>query len=134
MGNGDLRAFLEKNELSLALQILWFCQMARTLEQIHDKRVLVADIATRNFLLDSDLSVNCAISPKHLFSHWTQESADYNSFSIQTDIGQLGAVMCGVVTGSKCDFGLFKITPPVMVEQIGPNERPFPTQTFCGSA
>ncbi|RLL96763.1 hypothetical protein CFD26_100860 [Aspergillus turcosus] len=114
MENGDLRAYLEKNKPSLALQMSWFRQMARTLEQIHDKRVLVADIATRNFLLDSDLSVKlCDFTEASVLPLDTvMEAADDDGFSIQTDIGQLGAVMYEVVTGSKCDFDLFKDNAP----------------------
>ncbi|GCB20421.1 tyrosine-protein kinase JAK3 [Aspergillus awamori] len=112
--NGDLRAYLEKNKPSLALQMSWFRQMARTLEEIHDKRVLVADIATRNYLLDSDLSVKmCDFTEASVLPLDTvMEAADDNGFSIQTDIGQLGAVMYEVVTGSKCEFDLFKDNAP----------------------
>ncbi|PGH14727.1 hypothetical protein AJ79_02893 [Helicocarpus griseus UAMH5409] len=57
MKNGDLRAYLEKNKPSRELQLSWFRQMAQILQKVHDKRVLVADIASRNFLLDSKLSI-----------------------------------------------------------------------------
>ncbi|PYH42264.1 serine/threonine-protein kinase HT1 [Aspergillus saccharolyticus JOP 1030-1] len=112
--NGDLHAYLEKNKPSQALQMSWFRQMARTLEQVHDKRVLVADIATRNYLLDSDLSVKlCDLTEASVLPLDTlMEAADDNGFSIQTDIGQLGAVMYEVVTGSKCEFDLFKDNAP----------------------
>jgi serine/threonine protein kinase len=55
--NGDLRTYLEKNKPPRPVQLAWFQQMTRALEQIPDKCVFVADIATRNFLLDSDLSI-----------------------------------------------------------------------------
>lgn len=55
MENGDLRTYLEKNKLPRAAQLAWFHQMARALEQIDDKCVLVA--TTCNILLDSDLSI-----------------------------------------------------------------------------
>lgn len=36
------------------------------------------------------------------------ENAEDDGYSIQTDIGQLGAVIYEVVTGNKCEFNLFK--------------------------
>ena len=84
--------------------------MARALAQIHDRRVLVADIATRNFLLDTKLSVKfCDFTESTslpLDSH--METVDDEGFNIYTDIGQLGAVMYEVVTGEHCEFDLFK--------------------------
>ncbi|KAG5294791.1 serine/threonine protein kinase [Histoplasma ohiense] len=116
MKNGDLRAYLEvNNKPPLALQISWFRQMARALEQIHDRRVLIADIASRNFLLDSNLSVKfCDFTEASILPFGTaMETVDDNGYSIQTDIGQLGAVMYEVVTGGqRCQFDLFKDNLP----------------------
>lgn len=117
MKNGDLRAYLERhdNKPPLALQISWFRQMARALERIHDRRVLVADIASRNFLLDSNLSIKfCDFTEATVLPFdSTMETVDDNGYSIQTDIGELGAVMYEVVTGGqKCRFDLFKDNPP----------------------
>ncbi|KAE8349882.1 hypothetical protein BDV28DRAFT_160117 [Aspergillus coremiiformis] len=60
MENGDLRAYLEKNQPSRAVQIQWFRQMARALEQIMINVFLSPILlrSTRNVLLDSDLSIN----------------------------------------------------------------------------
>lgn len=116
MEKGDLRAYLGvNNKPSFALQISWFRQMARALEQIHDRRVLVADIASRNFLLDSDLSLKiCDFTEASVLPlDADMETIDDNGFSIQTDIGQLGAVIYEVVTGGQqCQFDLFKDNPP----------------------
>ncbi|PLB53251.1 serine/threonine-protein kinase HT1 [Aspergillus steynii IBT 23096] len=112
MANGDLRTYLQKkeNKSSRAVQLTWFRQMARALTQVHAARVLAADIATRNFLLDADLSVKiCDFSEASLLPlEIAMETADDGGFSVQTDIGQLGAVMYEVVTGQRCDFDLFK--------------------------
>jgi serine/threonine protein kinase len=102
MPNGDLRVYLEANEKPPAsLQLSWFRQMARALEQIHDRRVLAADIASRNFLLDSDLSIKfCDFTEASVLPlEECMDTADDNGYSIQTDIGQLGTVMYEVVTG-----------------------------------
>ncbi|RMJ24877.1 STYKc [Aspergillus sp. HF37] len=69
MQNGDLRAYFEKNRPSHSLQLSWFRQMARILDYIHSRRVLVADIASRNFLLASDLSLRlCDFSEASILS------------------------------------------------------------------
>jgi DNA-directed RNA polymerase subunit RPC12/RpoP len=62
---------------------------ARALEQIHDKCMLVGDIASRNFLLDSDLSVKIRdFSEASILPLGSaMETVDDNGFSIQTDIG-----------------------------------------------
>jgi serine/threonine protein kinase len=116
MSNRDLRAYLAANEKTpLPLQLSWFRQMARALEQIHDRRVLVADIASRNFLLDSDLSIKfCDFTEASVLPFEAcMETADDNGYSIQTDIGQLGTVMYEVVrSGQRCQFDLFKDNPP----------------------
>ncbi|KAJ5456413.1 serine/threonine-protein kinase HT1 [Penicillium desertorum] len=91
MGYGKLRDYLAKNQPSRAVQITWFRQMVQALEQVHDKCVLVADIASCNFLLDSDLSIKiCDFSGSSLLPIGTvMEMADDDRYSIQTDIGQL---------------------------------------------
>ncbi|RLL95909.1 hypothetical protein CFD26_103065 [Aspergillus turcosus] len=95
MVNGDLRTYLAKCRPSHQLQLTWFNEMARTLSYIHDRRVLVADIASRNFLLDSDLSLKiCDFSEASLLPlDSDMEAVDDNGYTTQIDIGLLGAVM-----------------------------------------
>ncbi|KAJ5370030.1 uncharacterized protein N7496_006122 [Penicillium cataractarum] len=110
MVNGDLRTYLAERRPSYQLQLTWFREMARTLSYIHDRRVLVADIASRNFLLDSDLSLKlCDFSEASLFPlDSNMDAVDDNGFTTQIDIGLLGAVMYEIVTGNKCEVDLFK--------------------------
>lgn len=110
MANGDLQTYLAKSRPSHHLQLAWFCEMARTLGYIHDRRVLVADIATRNILLDSDLSLRiCDFSEASLLPlDSNMESVDDNGYTTQIDIGLLGAVIYEVVTGNKCEIDLYK--------------------------
>ncbi|RHZ56940.1 hypothetical protein CDV55_103152 [Aspergillus turcosus] len=95
MVNGDLRTYLAKCRPSHQLQLTWFNEMARTLSYIHDRRVLVADIASRNFLLDSDLSLKiCDFSEASLLPlDSDMEAVDDNGYTTQIDIGLLGAVI-----------------------------------------
>lgn len=114
MANGDLRTYLGINKPPRQLQLSWFCGMARTLEYIHDQRVLVADIASRNFLLDSDLTIKfCDFSEASLLPlDVDMDTVDDNGYTTQIDIGFLGAVFYEVVTGEKVEIGLFKDNTP----------------------
>lgn len=110
MENGDLRTYLKKIGPPRSMQIAWFRQMARALEQIHSKSVILADIASRNFLLDSDFSIKiCDFSEASILPSGTViETVDVDGYSIFTDIGLLGSVFYEVVTGQPCDFDLFE--------------------------
>ena len=122
MANGDLRTYLGANKPSQQLQLSWFRDMARTLEYFHDQRVLVADIASRNFLLDLDLNIKfCDFSEASLLS------LDDNGYTTRIDIGFLGAVIYEVVTGEKCEIDLFKD-----IEQGGHGENSFPALRMFG--
>ncbi|CDM37333.1 Tyrosine-protein kinase, ephrin receptor [Penicillium roqueforti FM164] len=114
MANGDLRTYLATKRPPQQLQLSWFRDMARALEYIHDRRVLVADIASRNFLLDSDLTIKfCDFSEASLLPLDTDmDSVDDNGYTARIDIGFLGAVIYEVVTGEKCEIDLFKDNLP----------------------
>ena len=129
MKNGDLRAYLQNNKPSRLLQLSWFRDMARTLAYIHEKRVLVADIATRNFLVDSDLSLKlCDFSESTLLPFDVDiDTADDNGYSPRIDIGQLGAVMYEVVTGNKCEIDLFKDNSPTDGRAYWPERKFLPS-------
>lgn len=111
--------------------------MAHNLIHMHDRCVLVADIAARNFFLAADLSVK--------FSDFTESSvlplgtkmqiADDAGYSIYTDIGHLGAVMYEVVTGKECDFDLFKNQPAGPATAAWPRREDLPStqNTWLGS-
>lgn len=128
MVNGDLRNYLDKHQAPPLLQLTWFRQMARSLACIHDRRVIVADIATRNFLVATDLSVK--------FSDFTESSlfeldsdihiTDDNGYSIYTDIGQLGAVFYEVIMSKKCDFDLYEGQPLSPASAVWPRRVSLP--------
>lgn len=111
MANGNLRAYLAKCHPSHQLQLTWFREMASTLSYIHDRRVLVADIASRDFLLDSALSLKiCDFSEaSFLPSDSDMDGVDENGFITRIDIGLLGVVMHEVVTD---EVDLFKDKSP----------------------
>lgn len=129
MQNGELRAYLESPTASRAQQLSWFRQMARALAHIHDRRVLVTDIATRNFLLDTDLSVmfcdfnNASLLPVQM----DMETVDDDGYTVAVDIGMLGAVMYEIVTGSKCEIDLYKDNDPTDGRAYWPRRADLPS-------
>ncbi|KAK2762067.1 hypothetical protein FQN54_001074 [Arachnomyces sp. PD_36] len=105
---------------SQSLQVSWFREMARTLAYIHSRRVIVADIASRNVLLDSNLSIQICDFTKSIIMplDTCMEIAEEGGYSVQMDIGQLGAVIYEVVVGEKCTFDIFKDVPPDLSHRI----------------
>ncbi|KAL4811680.1 kinase-like domain-containing protein [Aspergillus spinulosporus] len=129
MVNGDLRAYLAKCRPPRQLQLKWFNEMARTLSFIHDKRVLVADVASRNFLLDSDLSIKiCDFSEASLLPlDSNMEDVDDNGFTTRMDVGLLAAVMYEIITGTTCEVDLFKNNSPTDGRAYWPERRLLPS-------
>lgn len=91
MANEDLRTYLGSNKPSQQLQLSWFRDMAGTLGYMHDQRVLVADIASRNFLLDLDLNIKfCDFSePSLLPLDFNTDTVDDNGYTTRIDIDLL---------------------------------------------
>ncbi|KAL2867408.1 kinase-like domain-containing protein [Aspergillus lucknowensis] len=129
MVNGDLRAYLAKTRPSPGQQLRWFKQMALTLSYIHDRRVLVADIASPNFLFDSDLSVKiCDFTEASLLPlDSDMATVDDNGYTTQIDVGFLAAVMYEVITGTKCEIDLFKDKAPTDGRAYWPERRHLPS-------
>lgn len=129
MANGDLLHYLTQHRPSQDTQRTWFQEMARTLIHTHDRRVIVADIATRNFLLDSGLSVKFSDFAEStiLPLNTNMQTADDGGFSIYTDIGQFGAVLYEIVTGQSCEFDLFKHVPPGPATAVWPRRQDLPS-------
>ena len=129
MANGDLQTYLAKCRPSYQLQLAWFRETVRTLGYIHDRCVLVADIASRNFLLDSDLSLKfCDFSESSLLQlDANMDAVDDNGYTARIDIGLLGTVMYEVVTGNKCEIDLFKDNSPTDGRAYWPDRKFLPS-------
>ncbi|PLB33891.1 serine/threonine protein kinase [Aspergillus candidus] len=127
MENGDLRCYLGQNKASKSLQLRWFRTMARALARIHDRRILVVDIASRNFLLDSELSISfCGYTESTILPLSTCMQTVDGGYSIQTDIEQLGAVMYEVIVGDKCKFDIWESAPPDATRGVWPPREGLP--------
>ncbi|KAJ5855481.1 Serine/threonine-protein kinase HT1 [Penicillium soppii] len=93
MAIGDLRKKLATNQSPQQPQLSWFREMARTLEYIHNQRLLVADIASRNFLFDSDLMIKfCKFSESSLLPlDANMDTVDDDGHMTRIDLEFLGA-------------------------------------------
>ncbi|RMD44027.1 hypothetical protein DV735_g1079, partial [Chaetothyriales sp. CBS 134920] len=111
MENGDLRKYLDNHRPPQSRQLLWMRDMARALTSIHRRGVLVEDIASRNFLLDSDLA------PYFCDFATSSELTDSQGWSVDAELGQFGAVMYEIVTGKKIEF-------PVWYDEAGSARLP----------
>lgn len=130
MEEGDLQNYLNKhNQPDQSRQLAWFRAMARALVHVHDRRVLAADIATRNFLLSADLNVKLSdFNQSTIFPLDTDmEIADDYGYSIYTDIGQFGTVFYTVATGQACEFDLFKDLPYEPADAVWPRRKDLPS-------
>lgn len=129
MTNGDLADYLRERRPEKRVQLDWIRQMASTIDYVHKKRVIIADIATKNFLLADDLSVKlCDFTESTIMPPGANIEEDEDSgFSIQTDIAQFGSVIYEIVTPETYNFDLFKgqgegkMVPTWLCEQDLPN-------------
>ncbi|EEP80926.1 predicted protein [Uncinocarpus reesii 1704] len=117
LGYGGTGIVLLRDQFAIKMPLRW----ARDSQADVDERLKVIKheqdvyrrlgtyIASRNFLLNSDMSVvfcdfdNTSLMPIDI----NMEPADDDGYSIQTDIGQLGAVFFEIVTSERCNFDLF---------------------------
>ncbi|OJD14941.1 NEK protein kinase [Emergomyces pasteurianus Ep9510] len=129
MENGDLATYLKKQRPVQSLQLSWFRQMAHTLVRIHDRCVIVADIATKNFVLSGDLFIKfCDFTESSILPLGSDmERVDDHGYSIYTDIGQLGAVIYEVITGQRCEFDLFRDQPSGPACAVWPRREILPS-------
>lgn len=111
------------------LELTWFRQMAQGFANIHDRRVLAIDISSRNFLLASDLSLKfCDFTEAYVLPLNTDmEMAGYEGFSVQTGIGQTGAVIYEIITGQHVRFDVYQDFDPVNTRANFPRRDTLPS-------
>ncbi|KAL3457312.1 hypothetical protein BJX64DRAFT_269179 [Aspergillus heterothallicus] len=108
MEHGDLRAYLTRHKTARSMQLRWFQDMARIIAQVHDRRVLVADIATRKFILDAELTIAlCDFSESIALPRETDmQTTTGHGWTMHIDSGMLDAVFYEVIVGVKCEFDI----------------------------
>ena len=108
MENGNLGKYLRRNSPSTSLLLSWARQMARGLVMIHKHRVILAEVAIKDFLVDNDLSLKfTGFAESIIFSLDTDmNTAAHDGYSVRTDIGQIGAILYEIIAGRRSRFNL----------------------------
>ncbi|KAL4925530.1 kinase-like domain-containing protein [Aspergillus undulatus] len=109
---GNLREYVEQNRSQPPPHILlpWFRQMALAISQAHKNHVLVGDISSSNFLLEADNTLKmCGFSHAIIIEPGEDmDTVEKFGRSVQTDIGELGAVIYELITGREIKYDLNK--------------------------
>lgn len=106
---GSLSSCLRANSGSVdnTQRLRWLQEAAHIIRRVHERRVLVADIAARNFLLDENLSLQmCDFTESVILSN-DEDMANFVSedfVSIKFDIARFGSMMYEVTSGTRYEF------------------------------
>ena len=103
MKNGSLQEYLSSNKPSHSLQCRWIQSLAATIAFCHNKHVLLADIASRNYLLDEDLSLKLCDFGESAIIPLDQNMAEVNDNGVfvKTDIAQFGSLVFEISTAKQ---------------------------------
>ncbi|PGH26790.1 hypothetical protein AJ80_01555 [Polytolypa hystricis UAMH7299] len=88
-------------------RLRWLHEAAYIIHRVHERRVLVADIATRNFLLDENLSLQMCDFTESVIVSNNEDMANFVSedfVSVKFDIARFGSMMYEVISGSRYEF------------------------------
>lgn len=106
---GSLSGYLRAHNGSVdSIQRLrWLQEAAHIIRRVHERRVLIADIATRNFLLDETLSLQMCDFTESVIVLNDEDMTNFLSedfVSIKSDIARFGSMMYEVLSGSRYEF------------------------------
>lgn len=106
---GSLSGYLRSHSDSVdsIRRLRWLQEAAHTIRRVHERRVLVADIATRNFLLDENLSLQMCDFTESVIVSNDEDMANFVSedfVSVKSDIARFGSMMYEVTSGSRYEF------------------------------
>ncbi|GLA13542.1 hypothetical protein AnigIFM62618_010795 [Aspergillus niger] len=88
-------------------RLKWLQEAAHIIRRTHDRRVLVSDIATRNFLLEEDLSLQMCDFTESIIVANDKGMADFISedfVSVKSDIARFGSMMYEIISGNQFEF------------------------------
>lgn len=114
LGLGSLSGYLRAHMDSVdgIQQLRWLREAAHIICRVHGWRVLVADIAARNFLLDENLSLQmCDFTEAVIVSNENMATFVPEDFiSVKSDIARFGSMMYEVISGRRYEF---HVTPEI---------------------
>ncbi|KAI0115679.1 kinase-like domain-containing protein [Nemania sp. FL0031] len=102
MKNGSVQDYLLRNKPAESLQINWAETLAKAVTYCHRRNVLVADIGSRNCLLDTDFSLKLCDFGEFCIIDADIDISRANSYgvTVRTDIAQFGIVLYEICTGN----------------------------------
>ncbi|MCJ1483359.1 hypothetical protein MMC06_003526 [Schaereria dolodes] len=108
MKNGSLSQYLELREPPHHLVTQWILKLARTISYAHSKCIIVADIASRNVLLDEYMSIKlCDFSDSAVMPLGNDMSqVVHYGLSVKTDIFQFGSLVYEILTRKPFKYDL----------------------------
>lgn len=108
MNNGTLFHYLQAQEPPLQLAVSWILKLAETVCYVHLRCIVIADIASRNVLLDREVSIRlCDFSDAGIFPLGTDMSkAESYGLSVKTDVFQFGSLMYEILTRKPFSYDL----------------------------
>ncbi|PLB49605.1 hypothetical protein P170DRAFT_510134 [Aspergillus steynii IBT 23096] len=109
IGHRSLDRYMSANKAIIGdeQRLAWFQNAADIISRVHGQRVIVADIATRNFLVNKDLSLQlCDFSESVIIpeDRALDEFVSEDFLSVKFDIARFGSMMYEIVSGSRYEF------------------------------
>lgn len=106
---GSLSGYLRAHNDSVdsIRRLRWLQEAAHIIRRVHGRRVLIADIAARNFLLDeSDSLQMCDFTESVIVSNGENMASFLSEdfVSVKSDIARFGSMMYEVTSGSRYEF------------------------------
>lgn len=106
---GSLYGYLRAHSDSVdsGRRLRWLQEAAHITRRVHERRVLVADSAIRNFLLDDNLSLQMRDFTKSVIVSNDEDMANFVSedcLLIKFDIARFGSMIYEVTSGSRYEF------------------------------
>ncbi|RAL04761.1 uncharacterized protein BO80DRAFT_422001 [Aspergillus ibericus CBS 121593] len=105
-----------KDTVTNIQRLLWFRSAAEIISRVHRQRVLVADIAARNFLVNADLSLQLCDFSESIVIPVNQDLNEFVSESFLTikfDIARFGSMLFEIVSGHRYEF---YVSPEIEVD------------------
>ena len=101
-------AMLEHDIRRLQLATIWIPRLSEAVKYVHEKRIIVADLDSRNVLLDEDMSARlCDFGDSGLLPlDADMRTANDYGLSAQSDIFQFGSLMYEIVAGQRYEYDL----------------------------
>lgn len=131
MPYGSLSRVLQSHRLSPQQRYSWILDIAYAVSYAHSQRVIHGDLATRNILIDENLSARlCDFTDAAVLSPDVDMSeAVQDGVSIHTDIFKFGSLFYEVITGRKFDFDPVQATPEGELFPFWPEVNQLPSVT-----